>query len=132
MIAAHSVVIYALVGLSAIVAAAISMDWAEGRIPNYQRLRNKTRDANDCPLYADLKEALSPYTVARRLRKRAARIVLSRGGGRVYTANLKFAARKGMWVRIPPPAPAIVSESTAAYGEPTDGIKQNAQAGLRT
>ena len=34
-----------------------------------------------------------------------AEITSCRGGGMVDAADLKSAARKGLWVRIPPPAP---------------------------
>ena len=34
-----------------------------------------------------------------------AEIISCRGGGMVDAADLKSAARKGLWVRIPPPAP---------------------------
>jgi hypothetical protein len=41
---------------------------------------------------------------------------LGRGGGTVDAADLKSAARKGVWVRIPPPAPIPFSRNRPKQG----------------
>jgi hypothetical protein len=41
--------------------------------------------------------------------------MVGRGGGTVDAADLKSAARKGVWVRIPPPAPTEFVRKMAVF-----------------